>query len=163
MRAALIREHAEVVVVGYGNPLRSDDAVGLCVAAEVARRHRPGVVALAVPQLVPELSASIATARLVVFVDARRGAVEGAIAVDRIEPSETDPFSAHASSPRALLSMTRALFDATPEAWLISVPAVNFKFGDQLSPTARRGVDAALVAVETLADVATRAPALTGL
>ena len=57
-----------ILVIGYGNELRRDDGLGPRVAASLAG---PGVRALAVRQLTPELAEEVATARLVVFVDAR--------------------------------------------------------------------------------------------
>jgi hydrogenase maturation protease len=46
----------QVLVLGYGNTLRRDDAVGPLAAEAVAGWGRPGVLALALPQLLPELA-----------------------------------------------------------------------------------------------------------
>ena len=61
-----------ILVIGYGNTLRSDDGVGPRVAMAVASREWPGFNAIAVQQLTPELAEPLAAAELAIFVDARR-------------------------------------------------------------------------------------------
>jgi hydrogenase maturation protease len=60
----------QVVVIGYGNTLRSDDGAGQQVATLVEDWQLPQVRSLAVHQLTPELAAELATAQMVIFVDA---------------------------------------------------------------------------------------------
>ncbi|RLE31149.1 hypothetical protein DRJ54_01095, partial [Candidatus Acetothermia bacterium] len=62
----------KALVVGFGHPLRRDDGVGLWVAQRLS--DLPGVEVIAAQALAPELVPKIATADLVVFVDARMGA-----------------------------------------------------------------------------------------
>jgi hydrogenase maturation protease len=52
----------EVLVIGYGNTLRRDDAVGPLSAEEVSRWGRPGVVPLDLAQLLPELAERLSRA-----------------------------------------------------------------------------------------------------
>ena len=54
---------ASILVIGYGNTLRRDDAVGCLIADEVACWQRPGVRSMSVAQLTPELAAELAAAR----------------------------------------------------------------------------------------------------
>ncbi len=58
-------------MIGYGNTLRSDDGVGPRVAMAVASWGWPGLKAIAVHQLTPELAEPLAAAELAIFVDAR--------------------------------------------------------------------------------------------
>ncbi len=58
------------LIIGYGNEIRGDDAVGPRIAALVNDWKLPAVTALAVHQLPPELAEPIAAAQQVVFVDA---------------------------------------------------------------------------------------------
>ena len=60
----------DLLVIGYGNTLRSDDAVGPRVAEAVRELNLPGVRTLSCGLLTPELSDPISQARKVVFVDA---------------------------------------------------------------------------------------------
>lgn len=59
--------------------LRGDDGVGPLVAETVAGWGLPGVRALAVQQLVPELAEMVAAASLVVFVEAGPGPEGGGV------------------------------------------------------------------------------------
>src|SRR5262245_1795360 len=68
---AVVGGRWSVVVIGYGNDLRGDDAVGLRAAQAVAAWDMPGVCGLAVHQLTPELAEILAGAALAIFVDAR--------------------------------------------------------------------------------------------
>jgi hypothetical protein len=62
------------LVVGYGNPLRSDDGIGWVIAGRLATDPRfAGTDVLQRHQLTPELALDISRAGLVVLVDARSG------------------------------------------------------------------------------------------
>jgi hydrogenase maturation protease len=143
------------LVIGYGNELRGDDAAGPLAARAVEQRALPGVQVLTGHQLTPELAAILATAGAAIFVDAYR--YEDADVDLRIEPVEpcTDTrFDGHLSDPCGLLALTRALYGHAPQAWLITIPAVALGFGTVLSPVTRRGVDAAVRAIEHMVRMA---------
>ncbi len=134
------------LVIGYGNTLRSDDAAGP-LAAEVVRDWAlPGVVALAVPQLTPELAEPLASVRLAVFVDARVDSNDGpaGVEVSLVEPSETSSPFGHIGDPGSLLALAQAAYGVCPVAWLVTVPAVELGLGEGLSVRASRGLDEAL-------------------
>ena len=59
-----------ILVIGYGNSLRSDDGAGCRVADIVASWDLPYVRSLTVHQLTPELAEPIAQSDLTIFVDA---------------------------------------------------------------------------------------------
>jgi hydrogenase maturation protease len=130
-----------VLVIGYGNTLRRDDGVGWLIAQEVESWRRPDVQSLGVAQLTPELAAPMATAQAVLFVDARESAAHSGVRVERVRPlNETVPSMVHASSPRFLLGLCRAVFGRCPPSWLVSVPAADFSIGEGLSVVADLGM-----------------------
>jgi hydrogenase maturation protease len=143
MRADAPSTAARSLVIGYGNTLRSDDGAGVRVAEAVAAWDRPGVAALSVPQLVPEIAARLADVDLVVFVDARLARVGDAITISRIRPAPSIRPAGHIGDPRSLLALTEMLFGRCPHAWLIGVPAVELSIGEDLSATAAGGIRAA--------------------
>ncbi len=59
-----------ILVMGYGNMLRSDDGVGQQVARAVAKWEIPNVDAIAVHQLTPELAERLTKTDIAIFVDA---------------------------------------------------------------------------------------------
>jgi hydrogenase maturation protease len=132
------------VVIGYGNALRGDDGIGPAVAERVAGWDLPGVRALAVPQLVPELAEVIAGASRVVFVDASLGPEGGSVQVEALRPADRLEALGHTGDPRTLLALAAAVFGRCSPAWIVHVGAERFAFGDGLSPAAERGIAAAL-------------------
>lgn len=127
------------LVLGYGNPQRSDDGAGSAVARGVARAL-PGTDCYAVRQLTPELAEPIAAASRVVFVDAAVGLEEVEV---RPLAAARSRLGSHSGSPEALLELARVLYGNSPPAWQIALPAERFEFGDRLSPVTRRAVVAA--------------------
>ena len=131
------------LVIGYGNSLRSDDRIGLEVAGIIDDWNLPHVQSLGVHQLTPELTAELAEVDLVIFIDAYAASVGDEIKVLQIEPSFSITFRSHFGDPRALLSLTQALFGRCPQAWWVLVPGINFELGDCLTPTAQQGIEQA--------------------
>jgi hydrogenase maturation protease len=132
-----------VLVVGYGNELRRDDGVGPRVARAAAAWGLPGLRALDVPQLTPELAGELAAMDRVIFIDA---ALTGdGLQVRFLCPSSAGKAGAgHTSDPRWLLALAEALHGHSPTAWLITAPAVDLGHGEGLSPEAERGAEEAL-------------------
>jgi hydrogenase maturation protease len=139
-----------VVVIGYGNSLRGDDAIGPQAAAAVAGWERPGVTAIAVPQLTPELAEAVASARLVLFVDAGGERVGEGVRIREVAPSDRTTSIEHVSDSRSLLALTLAVFGICPRAWLITVPATDFAIGEGLSARAADGLDDALALIDLM-------------
>jgi hydrogenase maturation protease len=147
-------------VIGYGNTLRGDDGVGPRAATAVESWGLRGVRSLAIPQLTPELAEPISSARLVIFVDASLATREGAPSIDAttIEPIERSAriaiSSNHSSDPRRLLALANRIYGRCPPAWLLSITAENFGIGEEISPTAARGLDAALGRIAAILNMA---------
>ncbi|MCG8352627.1 MAG: hydrogenase maturation protease [Chloroflexales bacterium] len=144
------------LVIGYGNELRGDDAVGLQVAQTVAAWDLPGVQALALPQLLPELAAILTTVDRAFFVDAcaiHDSAAHAAPSLITIAPPDlanSAATMAHTSDPRVLLALTQAVYGRCPEAWLLTIPGNDFALGARLSPLAIQGVQSALEQIRAL-------------
>ena len=128
---------AEVLVIGYGNTLRGDDGVGPRVAEAVGHLCLPGVYTLICPLLTPELADPISRAARVIFVDA---AVDASPAVQwrKLEPNETSQIMAHAADPRTMLALARDVFGHVPQAWWLTIPAVDLGFSEKFSPAVQR-------------------------
>jgi hydrogenase maturation protease len=144
MRNEDMKTGAQMLVIGYGNSLRSDDGAGVRVAEAVAAQGLPGVMALAVHQLTPELAERLADVELAVFVDARVGGDGLEAAISPVEPSSPLCPNGHLSDPRSLLALARWLYGHSPRAWLLTVPGVQFSIDAEISETAARGIDRAV-------------------
>jgi len=118
------------VIIGIGSDLYGDDGVGERVIGGLA--ERPGLRTMAVHQLVPELATEVRDARRLLFVDAR---LDGSgVRLERIRPAAHRGLG-HACPPEAFLEWARMLYDAAPQAWLLSVGGSSFRPGDGLSPS----------------------------
>jgi hydrogenase maturation protease len=137
-----------ILVLGYGNTLRSDDGVGYRVAAAVNSWQLPDVEGYPCHQLTPDLAAEIAPRQRVIFVDARVAADEdsGQIQWEPVQPvAGTDaPISTHAATPAALMALARSLYSSTAIAHQLTIPALNFGFGESFSAITIQGQQQAL-------------------
>jgi hydrogenase maturation protease len=145
----------KAVVIGYGNTLRGDDAVGPLLAEAVERAALPRTIAIAVSQLTPELAEFLADASVVVFVDAAIDTKEGAVAVQPLQAAAGRGPPSHTSDPAGLLALAEALYGRCPPAWIVGVPAMSFDIGAELTPCARRGMEEALREVRGLVAAST--------
>jgi len=138
----------EVLVIGYGNTLRGDDGVGPRVAEAVGNLRLPRVRTLICPLLTPELADPISRVAKVIFVDAAVDAPKD-VQWRKLKPNETSQIMAHAADPKTMLALARDVFGKVPEAWWLTVPAVDLGFSEQFSPTVQRDFT---VAVEKIRD-----------
>lgn len=126
---------AGVLIVGYGNRLRSDDGLGVRAAEELSRTNPiAGTEILVRHQLTPELAETISHVEKVFFIDASRQGLPGEIRCTPVSPHHPDVLFAHQLTPEILLSLCFELYGARPQAFEISLCGECFELGDQLSP-----------------------------
>jgi hydrogenase maturation protein HypF len=151
----------KVILIGYGNTLRGDDGAGQRVAETVAEWNLPNVRSLAVHQLMPELSESLAAAQLAIFVDVYIADAEQDIQVHCLQANSHPSNNAlqipnpkhsmgHTADPLSLLALTQQVYATAPLSWWILIPAVQFEFGEQLSTVAEQGIQDALQHIQQL-------------
>jgi len=134
---------ADLLVIGYGNTLRRDDGVGPKVAEAVAALNLPDVRTLACPLLTPELAEAVSRARLVIFVDAAVDTPRE-VQLRKLAPADSSQIMAHAASPATVLALARDVFGHAPEAWWLTIPVQDLGIGEEFSPLAQRGFEAAM-------------------
>lgn len=147
-----------ILVIGYGNDLRGDDAAGRCAADHLDAWCLPGVEVRALHQLTPELAEPLAAASRAIFLDAHLASDNAAVRVRRVHPATTAARWAHAGDPQGLLQLTRTAFGRSPETWWITIPAADFTFGAPLSALTARGITDALTAIRPLLEPRRPAP-----
>lgn len=127
------------LVIGYGNPLRTDDAIGQRIAQIMEHRLSHEAVKVTITyQLTPELVEHICDSTLVVFIDAHVGATPGRIVWEFVEPHPEAELFTHNVSPGALLDAAHKLYGVNPSGILISITGADFEYGSDLSPELRR-------------------------
>ena len=122
------------LIIGYGNPLRGDDAVGYEAAVRLG--------GLAVQQLTPELTDAISQAAQVIFIDAGSTGEPGTIERRTLAPAagERAAFT-HYATPEALLAGAHHLFGRCPPAVLITIAGSDFGLGQPLSEPVRQALE----------------------
>ncbi len=142
---------APVLIFGWGNPSRGDDALGPLFAehfADLAGRHPEWgeVECLTDFQLQVEHALDLQGRRRVLFVDASLDA-PAPCSLQRIEAARDDSFTTHAMSPQAVLKVFADIDDGMPPpCWLLAIRGERYELGEGLSAEAAQNLPAALQA-----------------
>jgi len=141
---------ATALVIGYGSPIRGDDAIGPLVADRLQQLALPDWIRIEARHiLTAELAAALAEVERVVFLDAAVDLPPGQL---RCQPLHADSSAAstmaHFHDPRELLAWCQGLYGRVPRAWLITAGGVDFGYGHfQLSEAAAAAVQPMMDAV----------------
>jgi hydrogenase maturation protease len=129
---------ARVLIVGYGNCMKSDDGLGWQVAVQLFRSNTcPDVEVLPCHQLTPELAEPVSRAETVIFIDCSRVGTPGEVQCQEIRcQSEPGAFT-HDLSPLGLLDLASQLFGCCPRAFIVSLCGQSFQVGETMSPAVR--------------------------
>ena len=141
------------LVIGYGSPIRGDDAVGpLAADALAAGPLPPGLRVMSRHVLTAELVEDLAAVDQAIFLDAAAQGEPGRVQVQELGPDASLVSTmAHFLDPRELLAWCETLYQRVPQAWLVSVAGTSFDYaGYCLSPAVAAAVPAMLVEVRRL-------------
>jgi hydrogenase maturation protease len=135
----------DILVVGYGNALRTDDGVGWLAAERIAADERLNDAAvLQRHQLTPELALDISAVSVVVFIDASRDLPPGSVDAGRVERTDVaGSTSSHHLRPSVLVALAHELYGREPAACIVRCGVASLELGDRLSPV----VEAAMATV----------------
>ena len=145
------------LVIGYGSPIRGDDAVGPLladlVAGAIEQGNWPaGTEVQARHILTAELVADLHRAERVIFIDAAADGTPGEVRTRRLEPDPGAPSTmAHFHDPRELLAWCEGLYGTVPEAWLVTIAGAAWDYGHfDLSPAVQAALHPALSELRAL-------------
>ena len=125
------------LVIGYGNPMRSDDAAGIYAVNEITKKKIPGVVTATMQQIQVELLEEAVYCDKVIFVDAGTGGDE--VSVKKIRLSASELVSTHHLSPELFLQLAKSIYEKDLDLYVCSIKGENFAVGNLLSAeTAKR-------------------------
>ncbi len=134
-------------MLGFGNPVRRDDAVGIHVAERLAASLGDAVIVLTAQQPLPEWAPALAEVDVAYMIDADPAATR--LRLRRLEMATVDSaLGAHSLAPAHLLALTLAVFGRAPQTYLLSLPASDFLYGETLSPRTAAYADMAVRLVE---------------
>ena len=140
-----------VLIIAYGNPMRSDDGVAWRAAAALEGKFsNPDLEIVRAHQLTPELAETIHRCEAVIFVDAVRNGPAGEIRSVQINLPQTTPRFSHQLSPDAVVALAHQLFGATPSAFSVTLSGACFDHGESLSPAVAAALPALVARIEAL-------------
>jgi hydrogenase maturation protease len=126
---------SRTMIIGYGNPLRGDDAVGYHAArmlSDVVSQKE--IVIRTCHQLTPELAPEISTFEKVIFIDASVGENAGTLKVSQLNHSDiSERTISHHFDPESVLTCSHILYGRVPEAYLVTITANSFGYLEDLS------------------------------
>lgn len=145
---------ATVLVVGYGNTLRTDDGFGPVVADRLRDCIADASVRVLTRQLLSmELVADLDRVGLCVLVDAATSGVRGELSMREVLPESTDPGTlGHELSAAALIGLGQQLMGYVPRCVLYSIVPESLDLGEGLTSPVAALVDEAVLAIRQRID-----------
>ena len=134
-----------VLLFGYGNLSRGDDALGPLLL-EYVENHcdLEKIEILSDFQLQIEHALDLENRSLVLFVDASVSCV-GAFDFAVLKPARDKSYTTHAMSPAAVLDVYQSIKKQTPPpCFLLSIKAEKFELGEGLSANAEQHLAASV-------------------
>lgn len=139
---------APILIFGWGNPSRGDDALGPLFVERIEALGLPGVECLTDFQLQVEHALDLQDRERILFVDASLdvGSENDApFRHRRLFPARDATFSTHAMTPEAVMQVFLDLHDEDPPPCeLLAIRGERFELGEPLTPSAAAHLDAAL-------------------
>ncbi len=148
---AALEHRPRILVIGYGNPLRSDDGIGWRAAEELQSRIETSrVEVIQCHQLAPELAEKFRDTAVVLFIDAQAEGPPGAWNHQRLHAANSTSVFSHGPTPAALLALAADLYGASPEVHLFTVCGSSFGYGECFSPAVDRALPSVVAEIEAL-------------
>jgi hydrogenase maturation protease len=138
---------APVLVFGWGNLSRGDDALGPLFVERLRTlvARLPGVAFLEDYQLQIEHALDLVGRKQVLFVDASLSA-RAPFEASSLSATPDQSFTTHALSPQALMQVFQEVQDeAPPPCTLLAIHGERFELGEPPTPQAIANLDAALI------------------
>jgi hydrogenase maturation protease len=142
----------DVLILGYGNTLRGDDALGIHAAHALHDFYCTdgGIRVLATSQLTLDLAEDISQARMILFIDAAAAGLPGEIHSEEILPATEKIRFTHHWTPRTLLMLSKQLYGTAPSAVSLTMAVASTEVGVGLSQEAEHRLPELLVRAKTI-------------
>ncbi|WP_030006020.1 hydrogenase maturation protease [Picosynechococcus sp. NKBG042902] len=129
----------QTLMIGYGNTLRSDDGAGQKVSE--AFFDQENIKAIATHQLTPELVEDLVQVEQVYFIDA---APVETVMIKPIQRGDNEHNFGHFIDPKSLLNLAQEIYHYVPDAYLVLIPAQDFKLGENYSDITQKAIETAI-------------------
>lgn len=115
-----------VLVIGYGNPGRCDDGLGMALAERIEALQIPGVAVQTKYQLNVEDADDVAKHQVVVFLDACLCAPPPYFFRELEARAGTLEFTTHSLAPEGVLGLAHDVFRAPTKGYAVAVRGYDF-------------------------------------
>ncbi|MGD7034815.1 hydrogenase maturation protease [Methylotuvimicrobium buryatense] len=139
-----MNKNLPILIFGYGNLSRGDDALGPLLLEMIQERMTTGSVEILNDfQLQVEHALDLEDRNLVLFIDASV-ACAGAFDFKELKPAHDKSYTTHAMSPAAVLQVYQTIkHQNPPPCFLLSIQGEQFELGSDLSSKARENLQRA--------------------
>lgn len=138
-------DERRILVIGYGNPGRCDDGLGMALAERIKALEIPGVDVDIRYQLNVEDAEDVSKHDVVVFLDACLCAPPPFF-FRTLEPrAGTLEFTTHSLAPEGVLGLAHDMYGVHTKGYALAVRGYDFHdFGEELSKDAQENLEEAL-------------------
>ena len=134
----------KLLLFGYGNPGRGDDALGPMLIEQVAKLKLEQVTCLNDMQLLVEHATDLVGFDTAFFVDADVSC-QAPFELTKVEAKKDDSYTSHALTPAALLYIYQQVYGhEVPPAFILRIRGYHFELGDALSNQAIINLETAI-------------------
>lgn len=135
---------APILIFGWGNPSRGDDALGPLFVERIESLGLPDVECLTDFQLQVEHALDLHNRQRILFVDASFSTL-APFCTSLLTPGRDVSFSSHAITPQSVMQVYVDLHnESPPPCHLLAIRGERFELGEGLSPAAASHLEAAL-------------------
>lgn len=134
-----------ILVFGYGNLSRGDDALGPLVIEYIENNLQiPELEIITDFQLQIEHALDLEGRQLVLFIDASLACTE-ACSLTQLFPEKDKSYTTHAMSPASVLAVYQnVMHQEPPPCFLLSIQGLEFELGSDLSDQAKTNLALAI-------------------
>lgn len=134
----------KVLVYGYGNPGRQDDALGIFIADSILKwADETDISSIEVDQnyqLNIEDASKIKDFDLVIFADASIKNIDS-FQLEEVTPDLKTEFSMHSVSPSFVLGLCQEISEACPKVYQLHIKGYKFEFMQEMSNEAKENLN----------------------
>lgn len=143
-----IQSMSNLLLFGYGNPGRGDDALGLLLTEWTNQLGLSGVTCLTDMQLLIEHTCDLIQFQRILFVDADMSC-NGPFQFTNVYAEKDTSYTSHALTPAALLFIFEKIYQRKPpNSFLLRIRGYDFELGNTLSKQADINLKAAIKYVQ---------------
>jgi hydrogenase maturation protease len=142
--SVVLTKPAPILLFGYGNPGRGDDALGYLFIEAMEQRALPQVECLTDMQLQVEHVTDLVGRDKIIFIDADVSCAEPYV-FEPLTAQQDCSYTSHAMTPAALLHAYQEVYGTEPPpAYVLRIRGYEFELGAELSQCAQSNLKVAI-------------------